>query len=356
MFSQVHFPETVPPAELDKYLERGWFRMGQTIFTTNFLNFKNHFYSAIWLRIDLPTYKVDKTQHILTKRNAGFRVEIKNASVNAVKEELYARYRAVVSFEASPSLGQLLYRNASRNIFDTWEINIYDRGLLIACGFFDIGNNSGAGIISFYDPDYKKNSLGKYLIYTKMDYCKKLNLRYFYPGYFVPGYSYFDYKLSIGKSALQFLQFSSQQWLPIGQFSDDLIPYHIMVSKLNILQEILVQQKITSSILRYAYFDANLVPELSESELFDFPIFLSLSDFEENRLYPIIIVYNLIDEQYHMLKCFSIWTSNVTGDNNDVYSAHLLKVEEHLHLEKDPEAMKENLLELMKLKQVNVRQ
>ncbi|MBA4056534.1 MAG: arginyl-tRNA--protein arginylyltransferase, partial [Marivirga sp.] len=53
MFAQVHSPEKLLPRELDAYLEQGWFRMGQTIFTTNFLNFKNEFYSALWLRIML---------------------------------------------------------------------------------------------------------------------------------------------------------------------------------------------------------------------------------------------------------------------------------------------------------------
>lgn len=354
MFSQVHFPETLLPHELDSYLERGWFRMGQTIFTTNFLNFKNQFYSAIWLRIELPQYRPDKTQQMLMKRNASLKVEIKKASVTPAKEELYSRYKAVVSFDASPSLSQLLYRNTSRNIFDTWEINIYDRTTLVACGFFDIGRESGAGIISFYHPDYKKNSLGKYLIYQKMDYCQKLNLRYFYPGYFVPGYPYFDYKLSIGKSALQFLQFKSQQWLPMVHFAQTDIPFQLMLEKLNILHQVLAYQNIESSVLRYAYFDANLVPELSETVLFDFPLFLTLSGFEENGLYPIIVIYDLINEKYHLLKCFSVWTSAAAADDTGVYSAHLLKVEDDLFSESNPDLMKEKLLVLTNLKQTKV--
>ena len=53
MLAQVHFPQSLSGEELDRYLAEGWFRMGQTIFTTNFLNFKQKFYSAIWLRIRL---------------------------------------------------------------------------------------------------------------------------------------------------------------------------------------------------------------------------------------------------------------------------------------------------------------
>jgi leucyl-tRNA---protein transferase len=46
MFAQVHSPESLHPVELDRYLDNGWFRMGQTIFTTNFLNFNNELFSA----------------------------------------------------------------------------------------------------------------------------------------------------------------------------------------------------------------------------------------------------------------------------------------------------------------------
>ncbi|MEJ7659632.1 MAG: hypothetical protein WKG07_08390 [Hymenobacter sp.] len=37
-------------------------------------------------------------------------------------------------------------------------------GHLIAAGIFDQGTRSLAGIVNFYDPDYRKYSLGKYLM------------------------------------------------------------------------------------------------------------------------------------------------------------------------------------------------
>ena len=52
MLVELHNPiDSLNGEELDKYLERGWFRMGQTIFTTNFLKFNGLIYSVIWLRI-----------------------------------------------------------------------------------------------------------------------------------------------------------------------------------------------------------------------------------------------------------------------------------------------------------------
>ena len=68
MFAQAHNPEKLTLTELDTYLERGWFRMGQSIFTTNFIRFKSNVYSTIWLRVVLDDFLADSTQSKLTKR------------------------------------------------------------------------------------------------------------------------------------------------------------------------------------------------------------------------------------------------------------------------------------------------
>lgn len=326
MFAQVHCPEILKPEELDQYLERGWFRMGQTIFTTNFLNFKSNFYSAIWLRIPLTEFLMDKTQQKLSKKNKTFRVEIQRASITPEKETLFSIYKKNIRFEASASLHTLLFGKASHNIYNTHEINIYDGHQLIATGFFDIGKFSAAGISSFYNPAYKKYSLGKYLIYLKIMYCKKMGLRYFYPGYFVPGYSLFDYKLEIGRPILQYLEFTSSKWKSIANFSRALSPLQLMEDKLHILQKILIKNGVESKILKYEFFDANLIPELEGIVLFDFPIFLSCAGLSEEN--P--IVFDIRDHQYHWIKCKSVWASTSVSNPEDIYSTHVLKFDHGL--------------------------
>src|SRR5688572_25717017 len=238
MFAKAYLPEQLLPAELDTYLEQGWFRMGQTIFTTNFIHFKDEYYSTIWLRIVLDELQDDTTEAKLFKRNANFRTEIRPATVTAEKEELYSRYRQPLSFQPSESLNNLLFgKTVFGSVYNTYEVVVYDQDQLIAFGFFDRGEKSAAGIVSVYDPGYKKYSLGKYLIYQKIKYCREMKIRYFYPGYFVPGYALFDYKLTIGKSALQFFKISTQQWVPIQRFTDNDIPIRSMQKSLTTLQK-----------------------------------------------------------------------------------------------------------------------
>jgi arginine-tRNA-protein transferase len=240
MFAQIEYPERkLLPGKLDEYLANGWFRMRQSIFTTNFLHFNNQFYSAIWLRVVLGVAIHDKRFKALCKLNKKFSTVIQKSvigSVGEAHEQLYRHYRQAVSFESSPSLHELLNGSQPYNSFNTHEINVYDGDRIIAAGFFDLGNDSAAGITCIYHPDYKKHSLGKYLMYLKMDFCKQNGMRYFYPGYVVPGYPSFDYKLDIGSAALQYLQLSTNQWLPYMQSEAAPNPLMQMIERLAELQ------------------------------------------------------------------------------------------------------------------------
>jgi leucyl-tRNA---protein transferase len=325
MFCQVVTPESLTPGELDDHLSKGWFRMGQNIFTTNFLNFKNQFYSALWLRVRLTDYVADGTEVKLRKLNSRFSVTFKPAEITDEQEELFARYRQNLSFEASASLHQLLYGKALHNVFNTWEVSVRDEGRLIACGFFDLGQNTAAGISSFYDPTFRKYSLGKYLIYLKMSFCLDHGMEYFYPGYFVPGYSFFDYKLSIGKRTLEYLDVVTDRWQPIAGFSPLLIPIRIMQEKLGSLQIDLAQRNIPCDLYRYEFFEANLLPELKDVGLFDFPLFIHQATSDLSAL-VVVIVYDIRTREYHLVRCRSLWNSNLPN-NKGMYSEQLLKEE-----------------------------
>jgi arginine-tRNA-protein transferase len=209
----------IDPEELDDYLRRGWFRMHQSIFTTHQLLFGDTWYEAIWLRVSLSGLFPDKKYRSLQKKNGKFRVEIKKANLGHDLEALFTLYSQSVSFETSPSLDWLLYGNKLHNVYDTFMINVFDENKLIGAGFFDLGKSSAAGICSVYHPAYKKYSLGKYMIYEKMFACKQQNFQYFYPGYFVPGYAPFDYKLEIGKGALEYFDAEKLTWYPIENLS-----------------------------------------------------------------------------------------------------------------------------------------
>jgi leucyl-tRNA---protein transferase len=329
MHAQVHFPLSLSGEELDRYLAEGWFRMGQTIFTTNFLNFKQKFYSAIWLRIRLSECPRSRTAEKLARLNEKFSVVIQKAEISQEKENLFTKYRTQVSFEPSSSIQSLLYGRATDNVYETLEITIRDGDKLIGCGFFDLGKKSVAGITSFYDPTYKKFSLGKFLIYQKIAFAKAKGYDFFYPGYFVPGYAAFDYKLDIHRNAQEYFDLATSRWDSVSKFKNELSPIAVMRTKLADLHRALSSRSIPASVLHYEFYDATLVPDLSHMELFDFVVFLQYYDLFENVINS-LVVYDVRDQRYHWMVVKSVWKSDHLPQSDDSYSAHLLKVEEEV--------------------------
>jgi len=328
MLAQIEYPEILKPQELDTYLANGWFRMRQTIFTTNFLQFDSLFYSAIWLRVALADYVPDKKHLTLKKLNKAFTTEIKQCpagEISVAHESLYCQYRQSVSFDVSPSLQELLLGHDSVNRFNTYEVNIFDGDALIAAGFFDLGAIAAAGISCIYHPAYKKYSLGKYLMYLKIEFCRKKLLQYFYPGYVVPGCQPFDYKLEVGKNTLEYLQLSSKQWVLYTSKEKLANPLQQMVEQLTILQQHLTANNIPNQFLQYRFFEANLHPYYYGYDLFDFPVFLNCFPLDKTSIY-LLIVFDVRTACYHLLECSTVVNIGFQLDGSTVFDADLLKV------------------------------
>jgi len=340
MLAELHYPQKLLSGqELDTYLERGWFRMGQAIFTTNFLKFNGLLFSAIWLRIDLSKFQPSKTQHKLKKLNARFGIEIKPTTILTPEHLiLFEKYRNHVPFEAAPSLTHLLYDDKSSNIFASYEVNIYDDKKLIACGIFDLGKDASTGITCFYDPDYQKFSLGKYLMFFKMKFSKKQVKRFFYTGYFAPNYSMFDYKLDLAKPFLEFMDLASSQWKTFEEFSYHETPLVEMTKKLEALSLYLIKRSFTHSLLKYEYYDAELSVTMNGLGTFDFPMFLLCFERDDSISNPIII-YDVISAQYHLVVCEVVYRLKNETKKPDFYNENLLQITQHLFATESAEAM-----------------
>ena len=342
MFGEIHLPKEITAIELDKYLENGWFRMGQSIFTCNFLNFKLTFYSAIWLRHNLLNFQIDNTFNKLKKLNKNFTIEFNKASITEQKEALFQKYKTGITFENSSSLTKLLLENKELNIFNTYEICIYDKDELIAAGFFDLGLHSAEGIVSFYNPSYKKYSLGKYLIYNKIEYCKSIGLDYFYPGYFVPNYPLFDYKLTINNSNLEYYNYFNKSWQKIDTFTYQNTPLVEIESKMDLMLSHLISNGFNAVKLNYEYYNVNNVPHLAKHELFDYPIFIMILNpiFED---FAPIIVWDIEEQKYHLVKCISTFYAKDYIPNGNYFGTHLMKLQEVLFSHVDEAMLIQNV-------------
>jgi leucyl-tRNA---protein transferase len=219
MIKDLDFPEELTGAELDAYLEKGWYRLGQLVFTTDFIPNGEHMYRVFWLRFRLADIAYGKKQLTLLKQNQHFEITIKHLEITSEAEALFQQYRASIAFEVSPTMANYLFDGSIfaanvDNIFQTDMIEVRDRGRLIAIGVFDNGATSIAGILNFYHPEYGRFSPGKFLMLLKIKHAIDCGKEWYYPGYIAHNYTKFDYKLFPGRNAAEIYDSVRQKWLP----------------------------------------------------------------------------------------------------------------------------------------------
>lgn len=349
MFAEKHYPEILLPEELDAYLSRGWYRMGQTVFTTHFLCFGRSYYSAIWVRLPLTGYTFRKSLRKTFRRvEHFFESEVGEASITPEKERLYRRYKASFSGMLAPTLRDALMDGEDFNIFQTHEVRVYDKDKLIALSYFDLGKHSSASIMGVYDPDYKKYSLGIFTMLKEMEYSLAQNLLYYYPGYVVPGYPRFDYKLRIGD--VEYFDLSLHSWRPYHKLTERNTPLGKMNARLEEMQQYLKHKGYKSQQLCYPLFEANLFGFWS-APYFDYPVFLLCSPREDHRRF-LIIVYDPGVSSYKLLVAtlfddLQLYFNHSYTESFDKYSnfVELLVVEEMLEESRTPSHLLQALLQ-----------
>lgn len=331
MFGEKRYPENLPPSQLDDYLAKGWYRMGQSIFTTHFLCFKEEFYSALWIRQSLKDFQFSKSLRKIIRRNyKQFEIKFQEADITDEKEVLFQKYKKTFPGHLAPTLLDSLQEGHEGNVFDTYETCVYDGDKLIAFSFFDLGEDSVASIQGIYDPDYNKHSLGLFTMLLEMIFSLKNNFTYFYPGYIVPGNSRFEYKERIGD--VDFYDLKTGLWLPHKGLSAKDIPITKMKDKLLSLQKTLAENGYATKYFYYPLFEANLFGYWS-APYFDYPNLLLVNPDNEAKNYY-AIVFDPADDAYLFIKCsefdnvyFYFNSEFVNTFNKEKYLTELITVD-----------------------------
>ena len=306
MFTEKHFPTSISGEELDDYLEKAWYRMGQAIFTCHFLFFDDNLYSPIWTRLPLKNYKFRKSlRRIISKVQQEFRVVVRPGVIDEEKEQLFQTYRNNFNGNLSPTLKASLMDNFDFNIYATYEVAVYHGPRLVAFSFFDLGKKSLASIKGVYDPDYASYSLGLFTMLQEIQFGIELGYEYFYPGYVVPGYDRFDYKLRIGKpEEIEYFDLKSGRWRFYEHFSPGELPVKLLSGKLMEAGQAIVQQNIGCQMLYYPAYEANIFGYANERFL-ESPLFLNVF----SNIFPrprFIVYFDMWKENYVFTHCMPL--------------------------------------------------
>jgi len=304
-YADKNTPFVLSPESLDWYLAKGWYRMGANIFTTHFLFFQGRPYSAIWIRVDLRAFSFSKSQRKLMRRNAKlFDVARGPRVIDAERNELYERYAADFDGRLSPTIADSLEDFDGREtIFNTWETTVRDRvsGKLVGVSYFDLGDDAAASILGIYDPNLKSFSLGYYTMLLEMQHCLDQGMHYYYPGYVVPGYQRFDYKLRLGTS--EYYDLLTDAWQAYDQAGIEANgPTEVQRKALRLLSEHMqtMSGRPGPVICTYPLFEAGLYDVWNEDYV-PYPYFYPLGTIAEEE--KIIIVFDPRDREYLLLQC-----------------------------------------------------
>jgi arginine-tRNA-protein transferase len=209
----------IAPKRLDRYLSHGWFRNSNLLGKYKLLFLDDKLCSVVNIRVPLDNYQYSKSlQKIINRNNELFRYEIQPVAITPRKEELYQQHKHRFKGVVLPSLQMSLFgfESCMQSPFLSYEVNIYEGNKLIACSFFDIGEQSIASILGLYDNDYQKYSLGIYTMLLEIEFGLKANKKFYYPGYVLNNSPLFDYKLRMGN--IQFHN-GKNHWLPYQEYT-----------------------------------------------------------------------------------------------------------------------------------------
>lgn len=255
MHVRVVRPELLTPDELDDYLERGWFRIGQAMMTCRVVQFDGELRPAIWTRLPLHGHVFRKSSRKLLARNTRrFRVETARASIDDEREALYQRYLVVARGERSPTLVDFLYGDSDRDVFDTREISLWDGDTLVAFSWFDRGRTGVQSLIGVYDPTLERHSLGFTTMLLEVQHAQEEGLRYHYPGYVLPGDPAMDYKLRLGH--VEFLDPWDQAWRSLAGLDGVALPTERLEGALREVRDALRRAGVPAELKRYPWFEA----------------------------------------------------------------------------------------------------
>ena len=340
-------PFVLSPESLDWYLGKGWYRMGGHVFTTHFLFFQDQPFSAIWIRQHLPTHQFSKSQRKLMRKNAKlFDVASGPRVIDEEREELYTRYAANFDGRLSPTIADSLEDYASQtSIFNTWETTIRDKvsGKLVGVSYFDLGDNSAASILGIYDPLLSTFSLGYYTMLLEMDFCRERGLEFYYPGYVVPGYKRFDYKLRLGSN--EYFDLRSKGWIPYNREEiDHSGPVEAQRRNLSALAaKIHPDEANGAGLYIYPLFEAKLYDPNTDNYL-AYPYVVPIGRDSDDTL--VLVAYDPSEETFLILRCslvpnamLSFKLSHLGESSQNNYFTDLLQVEKLLLRGKSLEAI-----------------
>jgi arginine-tRNA-protein transferase len=167
------------------------------------------------LRLPVADFRPSRSHKRIRKRCEGlFDVRVGRPRLDEERLELYARYQEDQHGEHAQSADATSYRRfLVDTVTDTIELTWRDEtGALVGVGVLDVTPDALSSVYFYWDPSFRRLSLGTYSALVEVDLCKRWNKRWYYLGYLVAGSRTMTYKASFPGAEV----WDGQRWLPLG--------------------------------------------------------------------------------------------------------------------------------------------
>ena len=181
----------------------------------------NHYYrpncegcqQCIPCRVPVAEFTFSRNQRKLLNRNADLTVvatrELSTQAYGLYERYINARHTDGDMYPADPEqFASFITEGRS----DTRYIHFYDNERLISVAVSDPVEDGVSAIYTFYDPDDRRRSLGKYAVLWQIMQCQQRNLPYVYLGYWIRDCNKMRYKTNYRPIEL----LMSQRWIRLN--------------------------------------------------------------------------------------------------------------------------------------------
>jgi len=344
LHTRIEQPEHISRTELDAYLARGWYRIGQVMVTCRFVwSHDRQLRSAVWTRTPVAAHQPSRNQRRLHARNAQkYKVVHGPLRPDGEHEALYRRYLKTARGERPPRLIEALFGGHVRDRFATREIAIRDGdGRLVAFSAFDVGERAMQSLMGIYDPAYASDSLGFWSLLLEVRLARELGLAYHYSGYVLPGDPSMDYKLRI--APIEFLDPDTGRWRPWRSFPTVELPVQRLERRLGEAMRALDARGQRAIIESYLPYEAPVWnPDLRRA--FGHPRALLIEPKSASNTLD-LIAWDLDAESYHLARCLRAAARAESRADEPPREIELWVEVERRHLGPDPNRVAEAIVQ-----------
>jgi leucyl-tRNA---protein transferase len=249
-------PQNIRGLYLDAYLREGWFRNSSGMHQSKVLCLDNSISSIVNIRLVLSEFKLSKSiRKVVTRVQERFQVVVRPFEYSEEKETLYQEQTPKFKGYIMESLAE--YLNISfENVFDTYEVCVYDGENLIAFSLFDLGTYSVAGIFAAIKSEYSNYSLGYYTMYKEIEWSIMNQKQFYYPGYILSNNPAFDYKTRF--RPIQYLQHTGE-WVYEELSSENDLPAEFIQKKTHEAVELLRRDNLDFELAPYPFYSFSYI-------------------------------------------------------------------------------------------------